>query len=97
MCLNTQEYWRKSISKMAKNYKNRQFFHFKVAPKIHQNFVSIVFNKNSWKLIKRTGKNKRIGNFIIFEEIMSVQSCQNLKKIKKKYANVHKFIKTEIF
>jgi hypothetical protein len=37
MCLYTQEYWRKSFSKIAKNDKIRNFVILKVAPKIHQN------------------------------------------------------------
>jgi hypothetical protein len=55
MSLNTQEYWRAGISKMAKNDKNRNF----VAPKIHQIFFLLFFNKNSWKLTKRTEKKQK--------------------------------------
>jgi hypothetical protein len=79
---------------MTKIYIFTFFTGFKNSPK---NVLTQKFNKNLCLQTQKQKKYSKMGDLIIFEEIMNVQSFQNFEKKNFFPANVHNFIKNEDF
>jgi hypothetical protein len=104
MCLYTQEYWRKSFSKIAKNDKNRIIHIFCWPPKFTKKSYLKFFDKNWCKPIQRTEKNwngyfdnlhqnydcPKLSRFITSSK-MNIFESQKTKKLKIKYVSTNWF------